>query len=69
MRVVFRYFGIAASFMTKKTREAWILLYGFLKGIISGKMQRKDNYAYENNGRPCGGKYEYEVTEYTFPCV
>ena len=33
MRVVFRYFGIAASFMTKKTREAWILLYGFLKGI------------------------------------
>jgi len=31
MRAVFRYFGIAASFMTKKTREAWILLYEFLK--------------------------------------
>ena len=69
MRAVFRYFGIAASFMTKKTREAWILLYGVLKGIISGKMQRKDNYAYENNGRSCRSKYKYEVTEYTIPCL
>ncbi len=45
-------FGMAASFE-------------FLKRIISEKIQ-EDNYAYENNGRSCRGKYEYEAVEYTF---
>ena len=28
-------------------------------------LKRRNYYAYENNGRPCRGEYEYETDEYT----
>ena len=57
--------------MSIETQENVFVLHVLL--IIpqqpAGKMQRRDHDAYENNGRPCRGKHEYETDEYTSACL